>query len=1102
MRQNRWNTFCVPLASDYAIYTVLPQGVTALSTQPDDHGTQPDLNFSMTSDYAYTHIQGVVIGGKYTLLEKLGTGGMGEVWLAQQSEPIRRRVALKLIKEGMDSKAVLARFEAERQALAVMNHPNIAKVFDAGLTEQGHPYFVMEWINGVSITRYCDAHKLTPRARLELFIPVCQAIQHAHHKGIIHRDIKPSNVLVASYDDVPIPKVIDFGVAKATGGTLTDVTLNTGFGMLVGTPEYMSPEQASMQSIDIDTRSDIYSLGVLLYELLTGSPPFRRKELEAAGLQEILRVIREEDPPKPSTKVSTADELPSLSANRSTLPSELPSLLRNELDWIVMKALAKERERRYDSANALAQDIDRHLHNEPVLASPPSTSYRLKKFFAKHRGKVMAAAAIILSLVVGIIGTAWQAIEARRAEVKVTEERDKAIAAEADTKAFGDFLVNHVLAAAQPEGTPHGLGVDVKLSQALAQAQNAIPNVFLGRTQAEARARQALGITWRILGNYHDGEQQLRRALELLTSVDGEEGLLTLSCANSLAVCLSEADRDKEAIPYFVKSLKKYQVIWPEDHPDRVLTELNLALSFAKVGREDESGKIIQRVIDIRKRQFGPDHLLTLKAIDSKAQLHVNREQFREALQLRASIIESCQRASLMDHPDGMLFQMNYAHSVMLAGKPQDAAEMLLKIRDRQKAILGENHLQCIATLQNLASAYIALGKYPLALETFNQAITLGERLMIPSHESSITTQAGKAHALRLIGRAGEAVVIYEKLRDLLIQKRGMNHRYTLTMFNDLGTAYFTDNRRMDAIKAWETARDGYVRHFGPESTSLLAINNNLAGAYMMNGQFEAAARSFENLLEIMKVKLVADHPNSFTLQHNLASCYFKLNRLEDAEKQWLDCEARMVKKFNDDHPNLLAVRDGLAMVQSMQGKHGPALELHQRNLDKSRKLLGANHMNTLKFMFHQVESCRRARQFQEGVKLHRELIAQQRTAFKNKPMQLADALEEWVLTLDQAEIHAEAITACREWLALCITIQNEGQVVKEARFQLSGFLLKAKQYEEAEKLLLLVEKQIKLAPSAPSDKVTRQACLTRLVDLYKQWNKPDEARKYQEQLH
>ncbi len=358
---------------------------------------------------------GAVIAGKYTLVEAIGEGGMGSVWRAKQTEPVKRFVAVKLIKAGMDSKQVLARFEAERQALALMDHPNIAKVLDGGLHDR-RPFFVMELVKGVPITEYCDARKLTPKERLELFVQVCQAIQHAHQKGVIHRDIKPSNVLIALYDDKPVVKVIDFGVAKATGAALTERTIDTGFGGVVGTPQYMSPEQATFNNLDIDTRSDVYALGVLLYELLAGSPPFARKDLEKRGLLEILRVVREEEPPRPSTKLSTADALPSISANRGTDPKKLTGLLRNELDWIVMKALEKDRTRRYETANGFAADVLRYLSGEAVQAHPPSTAYRLKKFVRRNKGRVVAAGLVLVALLGGMAGTTWGLFEAKKQE--------------------------------------------------------------------------------------------------------------------------------------------------------------------------------------------------------------------------------------------------------------------------------------------------------------------------------------------------------------------------------------------------------------------------------------------------------------------------------------------------------------------------------------------------------------------------------------------------------------------------------------------------------------------------------------------------------------
>jgi serine/threonine protein kinase len=367
---------------------------------------------------------GATLAGRYKLVQEIGEGGMGAVFMAQQTEPVRRAVAVKVIKAGMDSKAVLARFEAERQALAMMDHPNIARVLDAGTTDSGRPFFVMELVKGVPITQFCDDRKLTPRQRLELFVPVCQALQHAHQKGVIHRDIKPTNVLVAMYDDRPVPKVIDFGVAKAAGQPLTDKTLMTGFGTVVGTPEYMSPEQASFNQLDVDTRSDVYALGVLLYELLTGSTPINRKSLGKAALLEILRIVREVEAPRPSTRLSSAEALPSIAANRGTEPAKLAKLLRGELDWVVLKALEKDRTRRYETANALARDVQRYLADELVEARPPRAGYRLRKFVKRHKGQVVAASLVLVALLAGIAGTTVGMIQARNKEAAAVQARN------------------------------------------------------------------------------------------------------------------------------------------------------------------------------------------------------------------------------------------------------------------------------------------------------------------------------------------------------------------------------------------------------------------------------------------------------------------------------------------------------------------------------------------------------------------------------------------------------------------------------------------------------------------------------------------------------
>jgi WD40 repeat protein/serine/threonine protein kinase len=372
--------------------------------------------------------------GPYKLLQQIGEGGMGTVYMAEQSQPVQRKVALKIIKPGMDSRQVIARFEAERQALALMDHPNIAKVLDAGTTQDGRPFFVMELVKGAPITKYSDDRRLTTRERLELFLPVCQAIQHAHQKGIIHRDIKPSNVLVCIYDGKPMSKVIDFGVAKATGPKLTERTLYTEFGAIVGTFEYMSPEQAQLDQLDIDTRSDIYSLGVLLYELLTGTTPLERKRLKEVALLELLRLVREEEAPRPSTRLSTAEALPSIAANRGTEPKKLTGLVRGELDWIAMKALEKDRNRRYETANAFAADVQRYLHDEPVAACPPSFGYRFRKFARRNKVALAIAAATALAGVLALLGlfVSYAQIAAARHQADDNADHERAARGVAD----------------------------------------------------------------------------------------------------------------------------------------------------------------------------------------------------------------------------------------------------------------------------------------------------------------------------------------------------------------------------------------------------------------------------------------------------------------------------------------------------------------------------------------------------------------------------------------------------------------------------------------------------------------------------------------------
>jgi serine/threonine protein kinase/tetratricopeptide (TPR) repeat protein len=472
--------------------------------------------------------------GPYKLLEPIGEGGMGEVWAAEQADPIRRRVALKLIKPGMDSRGVLARFEAERQALALMDHPNIAKVFDAGTAPDGRPYFAMELVKGVPITKFCDDHKFTPRRRLELFVPVCQALQHAHQKGVIHRDVKPSNVLVELHDDKPIPKVIDFGVAKALGQPLTEKTIYTGFGTVVGTPAYMAPEQATFNALDVDTRADVYSLGVLLYELLTGSPPFDPARLKKAALDEVLRVIREEEPPTPRARLAAADTLPAVAARRGVEPARLVKLLRGDLEWVVMKCLEKDRARRYETASGLAADVQRYLAEEPVTAGPPSGWYRARKFLRRNRGPAVAVALVLLTLVGGVVGTTVGLVQARRERAEAERQRDRAAEA---LDSLTDTMIGGSLSARREFG-PQERAFLARVADLYAAA--------VGPDDTPAAARRSAGRHLRLarlryfLGQPAEALTAARRAVELgerAVAADPADRGAVLELADACAEC-------------------------------------------------------------------------------------------------------------------------------------------------------------------------------------------------------------------------------------------------------------------------------------------------------------------------------------------------------------------------------------------------------------------------------------------------------------------------------------------------------------------------------------------------------------------------------------
>ncbi len=590
--------------------------------------------------------------GPYKLAQKLGEGGMGVVWVAEQQEPVKRRVALKLIKPGMDSAQVIARFEAERQALALMDHPNIARVLDAGATEAGRPYFVMELVKGVPITKYCDELQLSVRERLGLFVSVCQAIQHAHTKGVLHRDLKPSNVLVAIQDGRPVAKVIDFGVAKALSQRLTERTLMTEVGAVVGTLEYMSPEQAELSALDVDTRADVYCLGVLLYELLTGSTPVTRQRLKQAAFDEALRIIREEEPPRPSTRLTESKEsLASLASLRRTEPRKLGAEVAGELDWIVMRCLEKDRTRRYETASGLARDVERHLNGEAVEACPPSVGYRLRKFARRYRRALAMTAVLAVMLLWATIVSAWMALRARQAERVAQHQRLQAEEAlreaakakqeseeeAANSQAFLNFIRAHLL----EQGAPDGAGdASLRLKTVLDQALPKVAKQFGKQPALEAAARHTLGVAYRRIGEAKTAQEQLERATAIREAVLGPRHPDTIASRRELIVLHEQQQNWEKVAELRERVLKLVEAAFGSDHVQAAPHHERLGLHCFDRGDFARSASHFEKAVAIRTKAGLRGTDSPAGPMGSLARVHAAMGRYAEAERLNARVLE------------------------------------------------------------------------------------------------------------------------------------------------------------------------------------------------------------------------------------------------------------------------------------------------------------------------------------------------------------------------------------------------------------------------------------------------------------------------------
>jgi serine/threonine protein kinase/tetratricopeptide (TPR) repeat protein len=896
--------------------------------------------------------------GPYKLLQLIGEGGMGTVYMAEQTDPVQRKVALKLIKPGMDSRQVISRFEAERQALALMDHPNIARIFDAGTTggskdeggrmkdesdeappdlssfNSGLPYFVMELVKGVPITKYCDEHHLTPRQRLELFIPVCQAVQHAHQKGIIHRDLKPSNVLVALYDGRPVPKVIDFGVAKATGQKLTERTMYTEFGAIVGTLEYMSPEQAESNQLDIDTRSDIYSLGVLLYELLTGTTPFEKKRLKDAALLEILRIIREDEPQKPSTRLSTTDELPSISANRGLEPNKLSALVRGELDWIVMKALEKDCNRRYETANGFALDIQRYLADEPVAACSPSAIYRFRKFARRNKAAFAigstVAAALVVAIVALVVSNVLVRSESHQKEVALEEKGRALQQKDAALIEKGVALVQAEEAAAAEKAA------NAQAQKRLAQIEKA--NDLLGsifekldpkEIAKEERPLQAILV------------EKLDRAVVELEGEAIGDPLVVAAIQHKFGGSLLALGEPGKAIVLLEKARDTRLASLGREDRNTILSMQTLGTAYQDAGKLDLAVPLCVETLQLTKAKYGPEHPLTLTSMNNLASAYRDAEKLDLALPLFEETLELRKARLGPEHPGTLTSMNNLAVAYQSAGKPDLALPFLEETVQLSKAKLGPEHPETLTYTNNLALAYQDTGKLDLAQRLFERTLQFRKVRQGPEHPLTLTCMSNLATVYQDAGKMDLALPLFEETLQLRKARRGTEHPETLTSMNFLANAYQAAGKLDLALPLGEeTLRLRKIRQ-GPEHPLTLTAMNTVAMAYLAAGKLDLALPLFEETLQLRKTKLGHDHPATLNSMGNLASAYEAAGKLDLALS--LDEERIELKKarLGPEHPQTLAgvkylagAYERLGRLDEAIGKLSGLLKVQPDNLD------------------------------------------------------------------------------------------------------------------------------------------------------------------------
>jgi eukaryotic-like serine/threonine-protein kinase len=1043
---------------------------------------------------------GHIFAERFHILRKLGEGGMGQIWLADQTSPVRRQVALKLIKAGMYDSAVVHRFQSERQALAIMDHPAIAKVFEAGATPQGQPYFVMEYVPGLPITEYCDEKKLRISERIELFIQSCEGVQHAHQKAIIHRDLKPANILVIEVDGKPVPRIIDFGLAKATTPVVGGEGQFTQLGHFMGTPGYISPEQADPSIQDIDTRTDVYSLGVVLYVLLTGTQPIDTKHWQQQPLDELLRKLREEEPPPPSSRINSERNKSTATAEaRGTESRQLVSLLRGDLDWITMKALEKDRGRRYGTPSDIAVDLRRYLNHEPVEARPASAGYKLRKYLRRHAALAAGAAAVLVVLAGGIIASTSLAIRAGRASRAAITERDRAVEAEARIRIERDRATAADQAATRDRN--RALAENGRANEEAASAEavsNFLQNDLLAQASADKQARPNAS---------PDPDLKVRTALDRAAAgIEGKfakQPLVEASIRRTIGVAYAGLGIYPEAQIQFEKALELRQRVLGNEHPDTLIVDQNLAAIYLDQGKYSKAETLLSKTIEAQDRILGEQNPETLTSMYDLADVYVHEEKLAQAEPLFASVLRARRRVLGDDDPATLISMYALGRLYQEQGKFAQAEPLVKDALERQRRKLGENHPEILLSMNSLASLYVNENKYAQAEPLYLETLDIERRTLGEEHRYTVFTLNSLAYLYQAEGKFAQAETYYAKTFDLQRRMLGEEHNDTLSTAFNLATVYSEEGKYAQAESLFLKTLEADRRRLGEDHPETLRVTNNLASLYVHEEKFEQAEPLFAKVFEIRSRILGPGDRATLLSMNNLAEIYEMQGKYAQAEPLLIKALESRRQTLGEENTDTLVSMEALGKLYRSEGKYTQAEPLLKQAADVDRRVLGEEHPQTLSSLDDLALLYRNEREYEKAEALFASVLETRRRVLGPAHPDTTDAMVELAEVRLQEENYAAAEALLREAAGAYEKTASDSWERWQAESLLGASLAGQSRYAESETLLVsglqgMIDHQA-MIPFEDRSALTQSG--EWILQLYERWARPEKAAEWRSKL-